>query len=83
MKLKYTVGLMAMHKTFKAPMLVKVLAEIADESVRLIVESGRGGRMNSFGELVISRDNWDNRPFDPADSIVEARWAFGLFDLSF
>lgn len=80
---RYTIGLMANHPTFKRPTLVKVFMESSEEGVLLTVESAHTlSRLNWLGSVLITREEWENRPFDAYDNIVEARWAFEKFNLS-
>ena len=49
----------------------------ASDGVEITAVSARNlGRIKSAGTAVVSKDEFDNRPTDPYDSIAEARWAF-------
>ena len=64
--------------------LVSVAMEIYSSEpdvVYLLPTSGYSG--SPYGSpLRITLEEWENRPHDPYDSIVEARWALGLLGYS-
>lgn len=71
--MNYTTGLLA-SKNGEA-MLVKVeYSKNKDGGVTLQVVSGRNLEKTS-GKKALSRQEFDDRPTDPYDSIVEAKWA--------
>lgn len=75
-----TVGLLASHRTFSAPKLVRVtMEEEKSGNIRLYVVSGHNlGRMPRLGTIIITLAEFEDRP---RDNIEEARWAFSKFNL--
>ena len=63
--------------------LAKVCFSERGEVVVAHIESaGNMSVIKSSGQRIITKDDYNNRPTDPYDSIVEAKWAFGLFGVS-
>ncbi|AYL84412.1 hypothetical protein [Pseudomonas syringae] len=60
------------------PILVRIEFERQpDDSVQLISRGGHTGTLITNARRVnISSHDWDNRPYDPLDSLVLNRWAF-------
>ena len=73
-----TIGLTATHSASKQPKLVRVEMTAKDEKsdVTLVAVNGHNtAPIHKTGKVVISREEYENRPTDPYDDSVEALWA--------
>ncbi|RML14159.1 hypothetical protein ALR00_100737 [Pseudomonas savastanoi pv. retacarpa] len=73
-----TEPLQAKGNGYDYPILVRIEFERqSDDSVQLISRGGHTGTLIKNARRVnISSHDWDNRPYDPLDSLVLTRWAF-------
>jgi hypothetical protein len=78
----YTVGLLASHKNFSAPKLVKIeFNRMVSGDVNLSVVSGHNlGPLHKCGSATVTSEEFSNRS---DNNIEEARWAFEKVGLSF
>lgn len=70
----YTVGMEANHGSAVGKMVKVEYTRVNNEHIRLKVVSGRNlSAMN--GSVVITQEQFENRPQDPHNGVFEARWA--------
>lgn len=83
---RYTIGLMANHRSFNRAVMVKVFfdsRETDDGSVILTVESARNmERFKQFKSVVLTRKQYNELSDEAADSVSFARSAFALFGIT-
>ncbi len=83
---RYTVGLLASHSTFKRNQMVKVFfdnRDRADGQLVVTVESARNlNRLNQFGTIVMTKERYDEIADASENSIDFARQIFAMFGIS-
>jgi hypothetical protein len=73
----YTVGLTVSHENYRTGKLMKVEFSRDGDLVTLKAVSGHNLEpMRAIKSIKIQRDEFADRPHDPYNNIVEARWAF-------
>lgn len=82
--IKFTIGLTARHPKLKRPVLVKVMmAGVVGSNITLTAVSGHTlGKIMAIAPLTLRWDQFDDRPTDAFDDIIEARWAFEKLGLT-
>ena len=74
-----TLGFMQFHENLRSNKLVRVHFLRNDKGVYLQLVSGHNlARMPKVNEVLISEEEFSDRPHDPYNDTVEANWAFGL-----
>lgn len=73
-----TVGLMATGHGRTMLVRIQYWRESADTIALKSVSGKNLGQIDRAGSKRITLDEYKNRPYDPYNNIIEARWAFSL-----
>ena len=74
---------MATHDRFSRAVMCKVWFYDTDsDEILMRVENRSSEPLKCFSSITLSESEYCERPQDPYDDVVEARWAFNKFGLS-
>ena len=81
--ISYTIGLVVTGSAVRKPTLAKVEYNTHKDGVKLNLVSGSNlGKIHKAGTVVVSQEEFDDRPRDPYNDTVEAQWAFNKLGVS-
>lgn len=81
-EVKYSLGLMADHKTFKTPKMVKVFADgrkLPGQFVLSVESAHNLERINHLGSVTLSQVEFDQLP---QENMEYTKAVFAMFDLA-